>query len=67
MRWPDLIRWDLAEEAMAAHFALKDEGYNETSEQPTYAMKPYNKLAPIPLADILAYGNKDIMWQNDGY
>jgi len=62
-----LIRWDLAEEAMATHFALVDEGYNETTEQPTYAMKSYNKLAPIPLSDILAYGNKDIMWQNDGY
>ena len=67
IRWPDLIRWDLAEEAMATHFALVDEGYNETTEQPTYAMKSYNKLAPIPLSDILAYGNKDIMWQNDGY
>ena len=67
IRWPDLIRWDLAEEAMTAHFALVDEGYNETTEQPTYAMKSYNKLAPIPLSDILAYGNKDIMWQNDGY
>lgn len=67
IRWPDLIRWNLAEEAMKAHFAQKDEGYNETSEQPLYTMKAYNKLAPIPLSDILAYGNKAIMWQNDGY
>jgi tetratricopeptide (TPR) repeat protein len=67
IRWPDLIRWDLAEDAMKAHFALKDEGYNETSEQPLYSMRSYYKLAPIPLSDILAYGNKEIMWQNDGY
>ena len=31
------------------------------------ALPTINKLAPIPLSDILAYGNKDIMWQNDGY
>ena len=62
-----MIRWDLAEDAMKAHFALRDEGYNETSEQPLYSMRSYYKLAPIPLSDILAYGNKEIMWQNDGY
>lgn len=46
-----------AEEAMTAHFALVDEGYNGNDRTAyLYAMKSYNKLAPIPLSDILAYG-----------
>lgn len=67
IRWPDLIRWDLAEDAMEKHFALASEEYNINSNVPTYSMKSYNKLAPIPLSDLLTYGNEDIMWQNEGY
>lgn len=67
IRWPDLIRWNLAEEAMAAHFALTEEGADKNTGEPKYKMLPYHKLAPIPLADIQAYNNKAIMWQNEGY
>lgn len=67
LRWPDLIRWGLAEEAMERHFKLKDEGYNETSQTPAYQMKDYNVLAPIPYSEIISYNNKNIMWQNPGY
>lgn len=67
LRWPDLIRWGLAEEAMEKHFALKNEGFNTATQTPMYAMDKRNLLAPIPQAEINAYGDKTIMWQNDGY
>ena len=67
VRWPDLIRWGLAEEAMEKHFALKNEGFNTATQTPMYAMDKRNLLAPIPQSEINAYGDKAIMWQNDGY
>ena len=67
LRWPDLIRWGLAEEAMEKHFALKNEGFNTATQTPMYAMEKRNLLAPIPQSEINAYGDESIMWQNDGY
>ena len=67
LRWPDLVRWRLAEEKIAEHFALQDEGYDESTETPMYGMKKYHHLAPIPYIDIVAYNNENILWQNEGY
>lgn len=67
LRWPDLIRWGLAETAMEKHFALKNEGFNTATQTPMYVMNKRNLLAPIPQSEINAYGDQAIMWQNDGY
>ena len=67
LRWPDLVRWRLAEEKITEHFALRDEGYDEATETPTYSMKKHHLLAPIPYIDIVAYNNENILWQNEGY
>lgn len=67
IRWPDLIRWGMAEEAMEKHFEITDEGYNINTNVPLYRMKPHYKLAPIPFADIVTYNDPSIMWQNEGY
>lgn len=67
LRWPDLIRWGLAEEAMKKHFSLKNEGYNSASEAPLYSMSKRNLLAPIPQSEISAYNDDSVMWQNEGY
>lgn len=67
IRWPDLIRWGIAREVMEKHFKLSDEGYNTTTQIPTYSMKPYNVLAPIPYSEIISYNNPAVMWQNNGY
>ena len=67
LRWPDLIRWGLAEEAMKKHFSLKNEGFNTATQTPMYAMEKRNLLAPIPQSEINAYGDGTIMWQNPEY
>jgi hypothetical protein len=67
LRWPDLIRWGLAQEAMDKHFKLSDEGYNTTTQIPTNSMKSQNWLAPIPYSEIVSYNNPAVMWQNNGY
>ena len=67
LRWPDLIRWGRAEEAMQAHFAYVDEGFDSSTNQPMYSMKEYNLLAPIPYSEIVNYNNEQVMWQNPGY
>ena len=67
LRWPDLIRWGLAEEAMEKHFSLKNEGFNTATQTPLYQMNQYNLLAPIPQSEIDIYGDETVMWQNDGY
>ncbi len=67
LRWPDLIRWGLAEEAMERHFSLKNEGFNSATGIPMYSMGKRNLLAPIPQSEINAYADQNIMWQNDGY
>lgn len=67
LRWPDLIRWGLAEEAMEKHFSLKNEGFNTATQTPLYQMDQRNLLAPIPQSEIDIYGNEAVMWQNDGY
>lgn len=67
LRWPDLIRWGRAEEAMQAHFAYVDEGFDSSTNQPMYSMKEYNLLAPIPYSEIVNYNNDQVMWQNPGY
>ena len=67
LRWPDLVRWRLAEEKMAEHFALTDEGYDNLAQTPTYSMKKHHYLAPIPYSDIIAYNDESILWQNEGY
>ncbi len=67
IRWPDLVRWGLAEEAMKEHFALKNEGFNTATQSPMYSMEKRNLLAPIPQSEINTYGDKNIMWQNEGY
>ena len=67
LRWPDLIRWGLAEEAMEKHFSLKNEGFNTATQTPMYVMEKRNLLAPIPQSEINAYGDETIMWQNPEY
>lgn len=67
LRWPDLIRWGLAEEAMEKHFSLESESFNSATGMPMYNMDKRNLLAPIPQIEINAYGNKSVMWQNEGY
>lgn len=67
IRWPDLIRWGLAKQAMTSHFALVDEGFNSTTGQPKYSMDDRNLLAPIPYSEIISYNNDKVMWQNPGY
>ena len=67
LRWPDLIRWGLAEEAMEKHFSLKNEGFNTATQTPMYVMEKRNLLAPIPQSEINAYGDGTIMWQNPEY
>lgn len=67
LRWPDLIRWGLAEEAMEKHFSLKNEGYNSATSSPMYYMEKRHLLAPIPQSEINNYGNPSVMWQNPGY
>lgn len=67
IRWPDLIRWGLAKEAMEKHFKLTDEGYDVTNERPKYVMNDHNVLAPIPQSEIFNYNNTAVMWQNPGY
>lgn len=67
LRWPDLIRWGMAQSAMDKHFELRDEGFNITTNTPAYRMKSHNVLAPIPYSEIISYNNSAIMWQNDGY
>jgi hypothetical protein len=67
LRWPDLIRWGLAQKAMDAHFAIRDEGFDPTTGIPTYKMTSRNLLAPIPYTEIISYNNSNIMWQNPGY
>lgn len=67
IRWPDLIRWGKAEEAMKKRFSYKDESFNEVTQQPMYSMDKRNWLAPIPISEINSYNDKSVMWQNDGY
>lgn len=67
LRWPDLIRWGIAEEAMEKHFSYKDEGFDLSTNQPTYQLKKKNLLAPIPYSEITNYNNQSVMWQNEGY
>lgn len=67
VRWPDLVRWGKAEEAMQKRFSHKEESFNEVTNQPAYVMGEHQVLAPIPLSEINTYNNKNIMWQNDGY
>lgn len=67
IRWPDLIRWGKAEEAMKKRFSYKDESFNEVTQEPMYSMGKRNLLAPIPVTELNNYNDKSIMWQNDGY
>lgn len=67
IRWPDLLRWGLAEKMMEAHFSIGDEGYNSGTGLPAYSMQTRNLLAPIPYIEIMSYNNEEIMWQNPGY
>lgn len=60
LRWQDLLRWDTAMEAMQLHFQYADNAG-------TYSMQTYNKLFPIPYAEIVRYNNREVMWQNPGY
>lgn len=67
IRWPDLIRWGLAEEAMEKHFSYHNEGFDSATGRPMYSMSSRNLLAPIPQSEINVYGDETIMWQNPGY
>lgn len=61
LRWCDLIRWKIAVSTMNAHFAHRDEGSGQ------YKVSDTQLLLPIPFAEMAAYNDKSIMWQNDGY
>ena len=61
LRWCDLIRWGIAVSTMNAHFANTDEGSGQ------YKVGPYRILLPIPFAEMSAYNDSKIMWQNEGY
>lgn len=67
LRWPDLLRWGFAQQAMDKHFKIPDESFNTTTQTPLYSMKSQNILAPIPYSEIVSYNNPAIMWQNNGY
>jgi len=67
LRWPDLLRWGFAQQAMDKHFKIPDESFNTSTQTPLYSMKPQNILAPIPYSEIISYNNPEIMWQNNGY
>ena len=61
LRWCDLIRWGIAVKTMNDHFMHSDEGSGR------YTVKDYQLLFPIPFAEMSAYNDKSVMWQNDGY
>jgi tetratricopeptide (TPR) repeat protein len=61
LRWCDLIRWGIAVDTMNEHFKHADEGSGR------YSVKDYQILLPIPFAEMSAYNDKSVMWQNDGY
>lgn len=67
LRWPDLLRWGMAEEAMKKHFSYTSEGFNSATQTPMYSLEKRNLLAPIPQSEINVYGDEKIMWQNEGY
>lgn len=61
LRWCDLIRWGIAVETMNNHFMHSDEGSGR------YSVRDHQLLLPIPFAEISAYNDKNVMWQNEGY
>lgn len=61
LRWPDLLRWGIAEKVMNEHFMHPDEGAG------TYKMEEYRRILAIPFDEISRYNNESIMWQNPGY
>lgn len=61
LRWCDLIRWGTAVSTMNEHFRHRDEGSGQ------YTVQDYQLLLPIPFAEMAAYNDVSIMWQNEGY
>lgn len=61
LRWCDLIRWGIAVSTMNDHFMHRDEGSGR------YIVKDYQILFPIPFAEMAAYNDPSVMWQNEGY
>lgn len=61
IRWYDLIRWGIAVQTMNDHFMHSDEGSGR------YKVSNYQLLLPIPFAEMAAYNNPEVMWQNEGY
>ena len=61
LRWCDLIRWGIAVSTMNEHFKHRDEGSGQ------YTVQDYQLLLPIPFAEMAAYNDVNIMWQNEGY
>ena len=60
-RWPDLIRWGIAQEVMNAFFQRPEEGNG------LYSMQPHQVLYAIPGDELNRYNDPDIMSQNPGY
>lgn len=61
LRWPDLIRWGIAQTALNKFLEEPKEGGGR------YSMEEYQKIFPIPFDEISRYNDKTIMWQNTGY
>ena len=61
LRWPDLIRWGIAESVINANFQTPDEGNG------LYSMKSYQKIYAIPSDELNRYNDKTVMFQNPGY
>lgn len=62
LRWPDLIRWGIAQTTMNEHFQGKNNGNGR------YQMDgDYRKIYAIPFEEITRYGDDTKMWQNPNY
>lgn len=61
LRWPDLVRWGIAQEVMNKFFAGPQEGSGR------YNMKAHQTIFAVPNEEITRYDNTDVMWQNSGY
>ncbi|MBR1575497.1 MAG: RagB/SusD family nutrient uptake outer membrane protein [Bacteroidales bacterium] len=61
LRWQDLLRWGIAQDAMTDHFSLADNGNG------TYRMNDYQVLFPIPYDELSRYNDDTVMKQNPGY
>jgi len=61
-RWPDLVRWGIAQTTMDKFLQDTDEGAG------TYKMGSDNrKIYAIPADEITRYADTSVMWQNPGY